>query len=176
MDDILTNITDISPEIGVNPDIDFHLESAEGSFQSGMYVASLVDAAYVKSYLDMANLTANESEILLQERLSANYSRIWPQAMINHAKTIAAGDRNSALRIALLASNLDDYFGNVTVIASDSLAQPLVIGGEGNNTGQAQPKPEEEQSFVMFVAGAGALLLIAVWAHERLGKKKRWRK
>jgi hypothetical protein len=71
---------------------------------------------------------------------------------------------------------MDDYFGNVAVIASDSLAQPLVIGGEGNNTGQAQPKPEEEQSFVMFVAGVGALVLIAVWAHERLGKKKRWRK
>ena len=177
VDDILTNITDISPEIGVNPDIDFHLESAEKSFQTGMYVASLVDAAYVKSYLDMANLTANESEILLQERLSANYSRIWPQAMMNHAKTIAAGDSNSALRIALLASNMDDYFGNVTVIASDSLTQPLVVGRESNETnGRAQPRPEEERSFVMLVAGMGAMLLIVLWAYEKSRKKKRWRR
>jgi len=177
VDDVLTNITESSPEVGINSDIDFHLESAEISFQSGMYVASLVDAAYVKSYLDMANLTANESEALLQERLSANYSRIWPQAMTNHAKTIAVGDSNSALRIALLASNMDDYFGNVTMIASDSLTQPLIIGGEGNNTEQAhQSKLEEERSFVVFVAWIGALLFIAAWAYERLGKKKRWRK
>jgi len=177
VDDVLTNITDISPEVGVNSDIDFHLESAERSFQTGMYVASLVDAAYVKSYLDMENITANESETLLQERLFMNYSRIWPQAMINHAKTIAASDRSSALRIALLASNMDDYFGNVTAIASDSLTPPLVIGGEGNETnGRAQPRLEEEQSFIMRLAGIGALLLIVFWAYGRSGKKKRWRK
>jgi predicted S18 family serine protease len=180
VDGVLTDVTKLSPDVGVNSDIDFHLASAERSFQSGMYVASLVDAAYVKSYLDMENLTANESEALLQEKLSANFSHIWPQAMINHANTIAASDRSSALRIALLASNMDDYFGNVTAIASENLTKTLVLGGESNESAQAAqavPRQGEEQSFVMLVAGMGALLLIVLWAYDRSKtKKRRWRK
>ena len=177
VDDVLTGITESSPEAGVNSDIDFHLESAERSFQSGMYVASLVDAAYVKSYLDMENLTANESEALLQERLAANYSHIWPQAMINHAETIAAGDRNSALRIALLASSMDDYFGNVSAIVAENMTKTLVIGGEGNETaGQTAPGQEKDQSAVVLIAVVGALLLITVLAYEGIGKRTRWRR
>ncbi|VVB73746.1 Archaeal Lon protease [uncultured archaeon] len=177
-DEVLTNLTEMSPDVGVNSDIDFHLESAETSFQSGMYVASLVDAAYVKSYLDTENLTANESEALLQEKLSANYSRIWPQAMANHARTIAEGDRSSALRIALLASDMDDYFNRVAAIASENTTRTLVVGGEANESAaQAAPRPGEEQASVMLIMGIGALTLIAIWMHSRLGtKKRRWRK
>jgi hypothetical protein len=178
-DNVLDNVTELSPEAGVNSDIDFHLESAEGAFQSGMYVASLVDAAYVKSYLDMENLTANESESLLQKKLSANYGHLWPQAMINHAKTIVESDSSSALRIALLASNMEDYFSNVTAIASENQANELVIGGERNEsaeTMQNASQEDEAQSLIMFIAGIGALLLIAVWTYEKLGAKKRWRR
>lgn len=172
VDDVLTDVTQLSPDVGVNSDIDFHLESAEASFQSGRYVASLVDASYVKAYLDMENLTADEREALLQERLSAQYDYIWPQAMINHAETIATDDKGSALRIALLASNMEDYFGNVTMIASESLRNESRAAGA-----QGQAKQWVDPSFVMLVAGMAALLIIAIWAYNRSKKKnKRQRK
>jgi len=131
-DEVLNEVNADSVGMESNSDVTFHLDAAENSFGKGQYVASLVDAAYVQSYIDVANVSAKESNATLERMLEKNYAYIWPQVLRNHAALISADDKASGLRIAFLAYELNRYFSDVKGIASG--ATPALVLGGGNAT------------------------------------------
>jgi len=101
-----------------NSDSAFHLETARAAMENGKYVAALVDAAYMQSYRDIEEMNETEFETSLDLLLEKNYTFVWPKMFRNHAKVISEEDGFSALRVALIADNIERYFGDAKSILS----------------------------------------------------------
>lgn len=170
---VLNNISTESADMaGSNSDLDFHLNSAENSFDNGMYVAALVDAAYVQSYIDMTNISENDSNEALDRMLAENYTYIWPQVLRNHAAVIAHKDEGSGLMVALIAYDMNDYFDNVKSIASGGTVIPLVLNTGANTQTIVKTNPPIPMADWIFLA-IGAVLVC--WAYS-MGKKAKHRR
>ncbi|MCS7109650.1 MAG: hypothetical protein NZ903_02540, partial [Candidatus Micrarchaeota archaeon] len=125
-----------------NEDAAFRYESAERAYEEERYLSVLVDAAYIKSYSDLEEITkelsvGNEENALtlLKPLLDKEYKYIWPIIFRNHAAEISKKDKISALRIALIADNLETYFANAERIGlaeDETQIGQLVIGNEEN--------------------------------------------
>lgn len=149
-----------------NTDAVFRMQSAEAAFNEGRYLSALVDAAYIKSYSDLETLAyGNDTQEKILSRLNSslekNYTYIWPIIFRNHAKEISKTDKLSALRIALIAENLENYYNTAERIgisndSSESLTNDLVIGGyENKSIDETVGLMEAYQitSLITFVAG-----------------------
>ena len=115
-----------------NLDALFHLDTAKEAMKYGQYVAALVDAAYIKSYSDIENMNETEFEESLETLLANNYTYFWAKMFRNHAEVISEEDYLSALRVALIADNMENYFAD---------AKSILSGTESNS---AIERPSEE--------------------------------
>ncbi|MEM4590004.1 MAG: hypothetical protein QXK21_01940, partial [Candidatus Micrarchaeia archaeon] len=123
-----------------NPDMLFRMKSAEAAFEEERYLSALVDAAYIKSYSDIEEISSSNSNNGIQEKINStlnslihrNYTYIWPVIFNNHAKEINKTDKLSALRIALIAENLENYYKDAEKICMEnenSFVNEFIIGG-----------------------------------------------
>ncbi|MEM3455434.1 MAG: S16 family serine protease [Candidatus Micrarchaeia archaeon] len=124
-----------------NSDMLFRMKSAEAAFEEERYLSALVDAAYIKSYSDIEKISSSNSNNSIQEKIDStlnslihrNYTYIWPVIFNNHAKEINKTDKLSALRIALIAENLENYYKDAEKICmgneNDSFVNEFIIGG-----------------------------------------------
>ncbi|MEM4133770.1 MAG: S16 family serine protease [Candidatus Micrarchaeia archaeon] len=129
---------DVDPN---NSDMLFRMKSAEAAFEEERYLSALVDAAYIKSYSDIEEISSSNSNNDIPEKIDStlnslihrNYTYIWPVIFNNHAKEINKTDKLSALRIALIAENLENYYKDAEKICmeneNDSLVNEFIIGG-----------------------------------------------
>mgnify|MGYP001176843330 CR=1 FL=1 len=109
-----------------NLDARFHLDTAKEAMQNGKYVAALVDAAYIKSYSDIGRMNETEFEESLENILQKNYTFFWAKMFRNHAEVISEDDYLSALRVALIAENIENYFADAKSILSGTEMEPEI--------------------------------------------------
>ncbi|MEM3369457.1 MAG: S16 family serine protease [Candidatus Micrarchaeia archaeon] len=137
-------VKEVLKELEVDPnnsDMLFRMKSAEAAFEEERYLSALVDAAYIKSYSDIEKISSSNSNNSIQEKIDStlnslihrNYTYIWPVIFNNHAKEINKTDKLSALRIALIAENLENYYKDAEKICieneNDSFVNEFIIGG-----------------------------------------------
>lgn len=165
-----------------NTDAVFRMQSAKAAFEEGKYLSALVDAAYIKSYSDIEALAFDnnsQEKILskLNSSLEKEYKYIWPIIFRNHAKEISKTDKISALRIALIAENLENYYSDAERIGisnnNSEDVNELVIGENENES--INEKIELIQAYqitslITFIAGVVFVAFVILFL---IGKVKR---